>query len=594
MADTKITYDISDAISKLNQLNKRLGETADATVEAFSGAGSKALDGFIDLIGDLSPTAAKGASAVRGLAAGLGPLGLVAGAAAAGLASVVANLVDMPDLLADNEAGMEALTEAMKRQVDINREFGDIGDAAAKQAFERAKSEARVTQGEANARRVQLAGQKADIKARLDALRTGLSEEERIWKDSAQRLKTLQDRLRAGQNASTVSQVERGAGKADKAVGDLAARAQQEAMRGNLDLAEDLRDRAQELAGELGGHVFFQKQVDAATQAITANMEKQVAKEQAIQKTALDRAKAEAATAAELQKQLDIINKLDQKERDAIKLSRAGLRSAGEVEKQRSTQDTADEAAQRFLAIPKILEQEFARGGRSAAQNFADTAKDALARITGGAGEQTSGTQAASDAFKTAGELLKQLGRTDLTARNVQTDVGPLVENLNTLVGTLKFEAERGTLKGRDFDISQLERILKLGQQSAKEAETVVGAQRSIDDPIAIGMKSMTADLGKRALALQDKIEGLTTAANRNTDALNNTARTATPGTTAPAATMQQQQQKLPAGVVPIPAAGNITVNANVKGGIIDAETTRTITDIIRKELRKETMPKTK
>src|SRR5690606_8199419 len=39
------------------------------------------------------------------------------------------------------------------------------------------------------------------------------------------------------------------------------------------------------------------------------------------------------------------------------------------------------------------------------------------------------------------------------------------------------------------------------------------------------------------------------------------------------------------------PAQQNITVNANVKGGIIDAETTRAITDIIRREIRRGTAP---
>lgn len=593
---TKITYDVSDAISKLNQLNKKVGEAADTVVRELGEHGSAALDKFIDGLGDVSPVAGNVASKVRDVASALGPMGLVAGAAAAGLAAVVSNLIDLPGLLADSAGGMDAFGEAVDRQFRIFEDFDNINDAIAKSSNKRALRELSLRQAEIGQEQSRLNNLKTATKAELDIAREVLREKERLIEQSIKKRISLEKEFEKATSQNKVRQVEGSALKKERAVGDLSAAAQQEALKGNVDLARDLRDRAQELTDELGGHVFFQKQVDAATARINGQLKDQVTDQSKVQKSLQDELNSAKQIVEQREKELAILKDRERLLRNETKDVRAERRLISEQETQRSQSDKADEGAGQVVAAVAKIRQEFEIGGRTAAENI----KDSLRLTLGGLSSKSrvdAGIATERDALKLVEKisttLLKPGG---VTAQEV-AGLEPLVAQLNALTGALEVARGAGTLNGgQERGLNQLQRFIEDFQQVATGAAKFAGADR---DPNQIIQRDSTPDasvqqFNQRIDAAGGGVNNLGESATRAADALNRVASTnSVLPSGAPSSQIPQVAAQNPTQTGGLPSQSNITVNANVRGGIIDREVTEKITDIIRRELRKQTAANT-
>lgn len=576
MSDTKVTYDVSDAIAKLNQLNKKVGEAGDKAVDAFAKKGTAALDSFVDGLSNVSPVAGKAVGGIRNLVAAAGPMGAVLGTAAAGAAAVVSNLIDLPGLLADSAGGMEAFNTAADRQLQIFEKFDDVNDAIEKSTNKRALRELSLRQAEIGHEQARLNNLKTQTAEELDNARTVAREKTALVEESVNRRMALEKKLADATGGQRVAQVERGALTKERAVGDLAAAAQSEALKGNVDLAEELRDRAQELTEELGGHVFFQKQVDSATTAITAGLQKQVAAEAKVQSGLEQEAALATRIANERERELHTLQERERLLRNETKEIRAARREITERETVRGQTDIADQGAGEVLSGIAKIRAEFEIGGRSVAENIKDSLRLSLSGLSSKA-RVDAGIATERDAL----QLVERISQTLLkpggpTAQEV-ADIRPLVEKIGALTGALEVARGQGTLSaGQNAGVDQLNRFLKDFQQIAGGAAKFVGADR---DPNA---------------QIKRDSEGVLVAPARNLDsAATNLDRAAaklagvpTPSTVATASIPQTGQAAV---ATAVQGPTTINVNANVKGGIIDAETTRTITDIIRTELRKQT-----
>lgn len=588
---TKITYNVDDAISALNKLNKKVGEAADKVVNELGNKASAGLDKFIDGLGEVSPVAGNVVGKIRELATSMGPVGLVAGTAAAGLAAVVSNLIDLPGLLADSAGGMEAFGDAVDRQFKIFEKFDDINDAIAKSANKRALRELSLKQAEIGQEQVRINNLKAGTQAELQIAQEVVREKERILKESVKKRIDLEKEFQKAAGEQRVRQVEGGALKKERAVGDLAAAAQQEALKGNVDLAQKLRDRAQEIADELGGHVFFQKQVESATAAINNKMKDQVKDEAKVQAGLQNELAAAKQIVVERQKELDVLKERERLLRNDTKDIRAQRRIIQEQETQRGQTDVADQGAGQVIAAVAKIRQEFEIGGRSAAENIKDSLRLTLgglsskARVDAGVGTER-------DALKLVEQISKTLlNREGVSAQDV-ANLQPLVEKLGALTGALEVAKGQGTLNGgQERGLQQLQRFIADFNQAAEGAAKFASADR---DPNQIIRRDSEPDsavqqFNQRITNAGAGVTSLNDAATRAADSLNRIASPTVPPVASPSA--QIPQAATPAKPIvagPAPPA-NITVNANVKGGIIDREVTEKITDIIRRELRKQT-----
>lgn len=594
MTDTKITYNVDDAISALNKLNKKVGEAADHVVNELGNKASAGLDKFIDGLGDVSPVAGNVVGKIRDVVSVMGPMGLVAGTAAAGLAAVVSNLVDLPGLLADSAGGMEAFGSAVDRQFRIFEKFDDINDAIAKSANKRALRELNLKQAEIGQEQVRLNNLKAGTQAELKIAEEVVREKERILEQSVKKRIDLEKQFQKAAGEQRVRQVEGGALKKERAVGDLAAAAQQEALKGNVDLAKDLRDRAQEIADELGGHVFYQKQVEAATSAINGKLQDQVKDEAKIQSGLQSELDAAKQIVAQRQRELDIIKERERLLRNDTKDIRAQRRLIQEKETERSQTDLADQGAGQVIAAVAKIRQEFEIGGRSAAENIKDSLRLTLgglsskARVDAGIGTER-------DALKLVEQVSKTLLKPGGVSAQEVADLQPLVEKLGALTGALEVAKGQGTLNtGQVRGLEQLQRFIADFQQAAEGAAKFAGADRDPNQVIQRDSEPGAAvqQFNQRINDAGAGVSTLNDAATRAADSLN---KIGTPSAVAPIGSPVAQIPQAPAaaqpGVVPQTTQQNITVNANVRGGIIDREVTEKITDIIRRELRKQTGP---
>lgn len=573
VTETVVRYNTAQALAELKKLNRALGETADKTVDALQDKAGEALDAFQGHLSDISPAAGQVVGKMRNLVAAAGPMGAVMGVAAAGIASVVSNLIDLPGLLADSEAGMNAFGAAVDRQREIFETFDDIGDKIAKGETERALESITLRQAEVAREQVRLSqlknGQVEELRSYTDTIR----KKERELEKSIRTQKALQRQLT--DNNAIVGGIERSAPRKERAVADLSAAAQREALKGNVDLAKGLRDRAQELTDEFGGHVFFQKEVDKATQSITDGIKGQL--------------QAERNRAQQLQSELEVQKQIANEKKRGLdatlaeqralagerKLLGAARKDITQTQKERDRTDKANEFAGRVEAERVKIRNEFDLGQRTVKEAIVDSFKQSFSAL-GNKSFRDAGLETRDEALQTLERIANTLLKQNLTPNEAKS-VQPDVLRLNALAGSLQVALDRGELSGGfKKDIDQFKSFIESFQKIGVSAGDF-GQQRGGDAAIGRGSQSVLIEparnLGSAASRLDaaaSKLLGVPT----QSDAL---------------ATSREASGQ-PA-IAPAPRQ-DITVNANVKGGIIDAETTRTITDIIRKELRKNTSPK--
>lgn len=584
---TKITFDVADALKKLRQLQDALDETADKA-DDLDDEGGGLFDSLADKAESLIPGLSGVSGGVRGVVAALGPMAAVAGAAAAGVALIAANLIDLPFLLRDTQAGMEEFNDAVDRQLDLRNKLSSVSDALINSKTRRELDALRLEGADISARQGEITAEKFIQQEKINELKKALKIREQIVKDSAKRESAAQ-RILDQEKVSEVEQVRRDPALTEgRRALELASRAEQEAQKGNLELAQKFRDAAQEVTDELGGHVFFQKEVDAATQSIVDKAQEQVDNENKLQ-----------AAQEQINQKIQDAIALREAELDKLKKETAELtKQAGIITKRRTetrvrrreelTQQSADEAGREANAAAVKIRNELDRGGRSLAENIKDSLKLSFSNLTAAQRTQ-SGLSTEREAFQAFQRIAERVFDADGATSQDVIDLGPEFERLKALVGSLQEAREAGTLpSGMERSLQQLERIVNTNEQLIDAAAKFLDADRDPNQRIQEGAEAPFSQLRKRADEGAGKLNDFSSAVGTATDRVNALGATGT----------QAQQVTASAGApeaAPAPSApaaavsSNITVNANVKGGIIDREVTEKITDIIRRELRKTT-----
>lgn len=569
---TKVLYDVSGAIKELEKLNKKVDESGDKANESFEKGGEGASK-FDDVLKQLPPGLSSAAGQAKNLLTAIGPAGLVFGAAAAGVLSVTANLLDLKTVLRDTTERYKGLLRAFNAIRQTREDISTFGDVAAQRDLELAQRAVRLDKADLAAAQNLVEIERDAAKQRLSVVRNEIRDRERIVSSGIKREEDLRKRL-ADRNRTNAADDPRfqGPGRVTR----LAAAASQAAFEGNVDLAESLLDAAKAQSAELGNHAFFLRAIESANNNINRELEKQIqtqAKTNQQNQQGIDRLKElEDALAGDLKANEEKLKLILRQNRE---LSRQ-VRLIRDAALEQRNQEQADTAA-RGVQAGALGVTQFFRQGTSSFENFNRTIDDVQQAITGGVRDQQ-----AVDAFQA--NLIKELkGITQLAARvnrgeNVTAaDFGEQTRSFKRISRLLEIlnqaEAEDRVNESRAKDLERLNEVFGAIRQLFTEG-AAFRRVRGDDTAIREGTSGPTRDDMR---ALRDSILQLKGSLDQPTRA----------GAAIPPSnqTTSQGAPNATTGAV----ASNITVNANVKGGIIDAETTREITRIIRQELRKQT-----
>lgn len=266
---TTVLYDISQALKELFKLDKKVKESGTKTKSSFDKAG----EGVKKFGGEASSLSPK----LGGLISKLGGLatsgGLIAGGfaiAGAAILATVANVFNLAEALADIDAGLKTINSTAERSQGFEELSSTIADELEIAAI-RADRTLIVTQKAANARRQNEATLGKDLAAQSLAIEKGrLAAFNALGKKAASDRLSAEKRLQAKLRELSVGQI--GGQFSNQTKGgqviSLAAKAQQEAQKGNVSLAEELISKAKELSSELGNHSFFTNKIGSAQNAI--------------------------------------------------------------------------------------------------------------------------------------------------------------------------------------------------------------------------------------------------------------------------------------------------------------------------------------
>jgi len=576
---TKVLYDVKDAIAQLNKLNKKVDQSGDKANKAFEKGGSSAKL-FDKALGKIPGTAGKAATGLRSVAGALGGIGAVGAVAAAGIASVIANMVDLKDILRDTTANYLAFVKATERLRQTDEVISNFGDVAAQREIENSKRSIKLEQADKAREQNAVETARDAAQRRLDIFRDEIARRESILKTSLDREQSLRDRL-ADRNVQDASAGF--SGPIGKKALDLGAAARQAAFEGNLDLAEELEEAAKRAGEEAGNHSLFLKDQESTRNAINSKIQSEIGKQEQVSKKAADQVQQAKKYATELE---SVIEKENERLKIILRQSRELSAQAKLVKDAALNQrnlEQADTGARGARTAAKNISQAFTDGGRTffeGGKDFVSNFKQVL--LGGGADQRTvdnfqaSGFQALENIVKQAAEINRG---GDVTIGQLGENAGGLRE-ASSIARILEKAIQEGRVSGGAE--AQAKKFVEIVNQAEKLFSETAATRRVRGDDTLVGREGTQStsradlDASRQALLqLPDKIG--TAVANAISG---QSAASSVPGG-------GQTTQGAPQSVGT--TRQNITVNATVKGGIIDAETTKTITEIIRKEIRKGT-----
>jgi hypothetical protein len=573
---TKVLYDVSQAIKELEKLNKKVNEAGDKANEAFEkgGLGAEKFDAILKkLPGNLDKTV----TSARTLITTFGPSALVFGTAAAGIASIAANLLDLKTLLRDTTANYDAFIRATERIRQQGETISDFDDVAVERNLELAQRAVRLDKADLAEQQNLVEVERESARRRLEIVQDEIRQRGRIVQDGLKREEDLRKRLA---ERNTTNAADQFGGPAPKRVVDLAAAANRAAFEGNIDLAEELLNAAKEQSAELGNHSFFLKAIDSANSAINSQLEKQIQSQSNVNKEGqkdLSRLQQlEAALGVDIEKNEEKLRVIQRQNRE---LSRQ-IRLLRDASLEQRNLDTADTAAKSVQTASKNV-FEFFRSGPSFLEDFSKTFDSIQQAVLGGAGDQAATDTIQAEAIRELSKVAEVAARVNRGEAVTPTDIGKLIpslEKVGKLGEILQVAEDQGRVpKGSEIENqinalqSAIDQSFKL-LQGAQEFRRVRGDETAIQPGTTGPSRDDMRALRDSILKLNDTLGGAPSRASAAIQAQT----TAT-------------SQGAPPPINATAASQNITVNANVKGGIIDAEVTREITRIIREELRKGT-----
>ena len=574
---TKVLYDVSQAIKELNKLNDKVEESGDKAKKAF---GTQSINDYDKRLKKLAYTLGGTDFSAKGLLTTIGGSAAVFTAAAGSVASVAANLLDLKTLLRDTTANFTAFANAVENIRQTRETISALGDVAAQRDLELASRAVRLDQADLRDEQNSVERARDASRERLEIIKDEVRRREQIVKDGVKREQSLRDKLA---DRTATSAADSFGGPTGKRALDLGAAARRAAFEGEIQLAEELEAAARAAGEEAGNHSLFLKDQESTTRAINQALQRQINQQGNANnenQNQLDRVKQlEAALAGDLKANENKLKLIQQQNRE-LSRQKALIRDA--TLEQRNTEQ-ADTGARQVQTGSQVVSQ-FFQQGRSAFERFSDTIDNIQQAVGGGAGDH-----AAVDTLQA--NLIEELAGLGKLARTIQqggnvsaadiAEQSASFEKISKLLEILNQGEAEGRLDGNNGAQAQLEQLNTLFNEGIKkifEGATDFRRVRGDDTNIREGSVGPTRDDMR---GLRDAVLGLTKAIPD----IVNQADSATAASTNAANSTGAPQQAA--------SAAPITVNANVKGGIIDEEVVNKITEIIRRELRKQTAAKT-
>jgi len=573
---TKVLYDVSQAIKELAKLDKKVEDSGKKTTESFDKA-DKGASQYEAALGKLAPKLTQTAGASKTLLGTLGGAGLVFGAAAAGVASVAANVLDLKTLLRDTTSNFQSFIDVLDKVREARESVSAFGDVAAQRDIEAARRAVKLDQADQAERQNEVERAKDIARQRLDIVRDRIRQEEALVKEGLRREQDLRQRLESRQAGTVGAQF---AGfDADRQAAKLNEEARLAAGRGELDLAEKLEQKAQQISAEAENQAFAAADRARTAEIISAAIDRELQ----AQKQANDQAGGQLEQLKEVEKALENDIKLqDQKLKTILQQNRELTRQAKLIKDAALAQrnlEAADTAA-RGVETAAVQLNQFIRGGfESGAEAAENKLQNIFGSITGGAIDQAAVDAFSSMFIQQIEPILQLTSRVqrgeDVTALDFQ-EIQSLIPSAQELAGVLQQAISedrvgKGQIENTEQLLAVMERILQLNEEV-----TQFRRRRGDDAVIREGSRDFT----------RDELNALREAVLENTRALQEPSRgaAARAGTTDQAAATSRGAQ-----VERVSSTQTVNVNATVKGGLIDPETTRIITRLIREELRKGT-----
>lgn len=534
---TKVLFDIVDAVKKLSTLDKKVKETGKVTKESFKKA-STGVDELDDRINKLRARMEKLRTNTTQVKGAVGGAGIAFGIAAGAVIGATAAVLDFNNSLRDGEkvigdwiSAAREVREAfdnISASQDARRDFQFLD---AKEAIAEQRLALTQLQIQSDARTNAAADAVSTEQSKLSRIESALKASHRRTLDAEKRLADKRKEL-AGDSNEFADQAK------GRKVGSLASKAKQLAKGGKVEEAEALIEKAKELSAELGNHKFFTDQIDSANNSVVKALEKNVETSK----------KEETTLEGQLNKQKQVLEGVTarRKEEEAIKKLLADqIKLLG--------------AQSGFLATQRKKEKQLQRTDQGA--------REVTSEQTGIKNEITNIAKQSglTEGFKV---LFNQLKRISL---RTGFGSGQDIEDARNLQGEVLDTASRaatattpGQLEAVEAERAALIEALNTFRAEIKTGERSGAASRDLDKLAGVleGLKGLGKTGGN--LGAVGENESIQAAQIRQREQADNA---------------QQQAKNV---------SSQITINANVKGGVFDNDTLKQIEDKLRRIARQE------
>lgn len=575
---TVVEYDVSQAIAQLNKLDQKVKQSGDVAQKGFNKA-EAASEAFERGLGKAAPRLSSFLDEIKGLGASMGPLGVAIGGVGVAVAGLIRELVDIPELMRDTNAQFEAFSAGADNLADLTKNDIDIESAL---KLDKLNQQLEVFKEKL----ADVADQNAALGREREGLQERLSAHEEFYNDitnaareSAREREALEKRVQSIRE----KQFLRGIDKLppEFQVKKLTERAAAATKSGDFDTAERLLDKAASASDKAGG--FGRRNVaeeeERLIKAIEASAKaKQQAEAvnkqaQATEKQSIDNLKQEIALLKQRQAELA---------RQRKEIGAATKRTGLEIGDTREDTQFEKGIVDRNLALEKI--ERIRNEERSTFEKGRD-----LFKLAGGTG----GGQEAQKTMKEVQEIEKITNRVveNFSKMTISSDRLALDDIKEIEARVSKLRQDPGTTGAVDFNLERLERFTKEARNVQLADRDVASTERGADTRLESGAARVdegTAAAEERLRKAREEAAGLANELERSGRA-SQAINPKVPSAPASPATRSAPASTGASGAGPQTTTQNITVNANVKGGIIDAEVTRAITDIVRREIRRGT-----
>ena len=505
---TEVRYDVSKALKELDKLRAGVKKAAGETKKKFREAGDSTKK-FDKVLGDLTnriPGLNAGMTRFASIAGKIGPGFTFAGAA---IGITVANMVQLSSQLEDIDKRIAEINKTAERTLRFQNLASSVGDAQENRRIREARRLLNIRQAEVGLRQAEV-DQAKELSARLVQVRRDeFRQIDAAYNRSVQNRLSAEERLKAKLSEGQIVGSEFAGQAAGRQVRSLAAKARQEASKGNIEAAEALVDRAKQLSAELGNHILFTKDIDSANSSIVKALEKNVnesKKQEDSLKTRRDKSKQELDAAEKLKMSFDAqtkaISRANIELEKRLKLLRAAGREAVERQQIQEGQRTVQ------TGINQVRDSSGIVGGQALVGQFRDALGE-LTKATFSPGAQGTFRDTRDEINAIASQVASRL-RTDfadgaISSREAQ-GLGEFTSKLSDLVGSLRAQTESGAITGGGLGIQRLENLFQGLENIVRGAELATAGGLGFDTGITAANTTNQA-IGQERAAEQQRIE---------------------------------------------------------------------------------------